>query len=296
MTSSQFKRIGQFLKKAYAELETAAVNEGIIPGSVEFEALRDKIRDATLSRAGFTIEEYRQAKEELEKQRNIPKDSGLDSLEGLFFKGRDGKDGSSPDKEEIIREVLSKIPVPKNGKDGISPDKEEIVREVISKLPNKEEILREVVSKIPPPKEGPPGKDGVSHDPNEVRMLALKIQELQVKEPEFIEKLREELSQATEQRLSKAIDILGMPNFRKLAMGLRQDIDYLLSVGVGGGSVEIPSGTVNGVNTDFTVTHTPKYVIIDNLYKMEGFGYTYSGGTITTDTDGAPVVFIRSIY
>ncbi len=62
---------------------------------------------------------------------NIPKD-GKD--------GRDGRSARTPvrgedywtdyDKQEVISEAVKKIPLPKDGKDGISPDIEEIVKEV----------------------------------------------------------------------------------------------------------------------------------------------------------------------
>jgi len=71
----------------------------------------------------------------------------------------------------------------------------------------------------------------------------------------------------------------------------------LVSV-IGGTSinVETPTGTVNGVNTTFTVSNAPTFVIIDGMVRFSGFGYTYSLGTITVDPLIPPTSFIRSIY
>lgn len=66
--------------------------------------------------------------------------------------------------------------------------------------------------------------------------------------------------------------------------------------GGGEASVETPVGAVNGVNTVYTVSNTPKWLVVDGVQKFETLHYTYSSGTITM-TDGAPPYsFIRSIY
>ncbi len=62
----------------------------------------------------------------------------------------------------------------------------------------------------------------------------------------------------------------------------------------GSTSVETPSGTVNGVNTSFTVSNEPAWIIVDGITYFAGAGYTYGAGTLTIDTP--PVSFIRSIY
>lgn len=63
-----------------------------------------------------------------------------------------------------------------------------------------------------------------------------------------------------------------------------------------GVNVETPTGTVNGSNVTFTVVNTPVAVIIDGITKFSGFGYTYAAGTITVDSDGPPVQYIRTFY
>lgn len=71
--------------------------------------------------------------------------------------------------------------------------------------------------------------------------------------------------------------------------------------GSGGGgaslNIEVPVGTVNGVNTIFTVLNTPQAVVLDNLiYWGGGDGYSYLAGTITCNSDRPPVSTIRSLY
>lgn len=129
--------------------------------------------------------------------------------------------------------------------------------------------------------------------------LEEKISEIKIPPPVDIESVKEELLEEFENRFAdnfkKNIKIFDMPDWRKLAMGLQGQIDTLSTFNATG-NPEIPTGTVNGVNTSFTVLHTPKAVIIDGMYRVSGFGYTYSGGIITVDADNPPVFFIRSIF
>lgn len=63
---------------------------------------------------------------------------------------------------------------------------------------------------------------------------------------------------------------------------------------VGGGvTVETPVGTVNAVNTIFTVTAEPKWVVSDSATYFNGAGYTYAALTITLDIP--PSQYIRAI-
>ncbi len=79
-----------------------------------------------------------------------------------------------------------------------------------------------------------------------------------------------------------------MPDFRRLALGLRDDIDKnMLSLLV---NDETPTGTVNGSNTAFTLANTPKsgtlkvYVNGQRMQSGSGNDYTLSGVTITFTT------------
>lgn len=58
-------------------------------------------------------------------------------------------------------------------------------------------------------------------------------------------------------------------------------------------SVTTPTGTVNGVNTSFTVTAEPLWVVADGATYFAGVGYSYSSLTVTMDL--APSIFIRAI-
>lgn len=70
----------------------------------------------------------------------------------------------------------------------------------------------------------------------------------------------------------------------------------LSPLGAGGLSVETPTGTVDGANVTFTVSDDPLFVVVDGLIRVEGQGYTFTGGTITVDALAPPVQYIRSFF
>lgn len=61
----------------------------------------------------------------------------------------------------------------------------------------------------------------------------------------------------------------------------------------GGGTVSTPTGTVDGSNTSFTVSGTPKWIVADGITYYENAGYTLSGSTITMDIP--PSQYIRAV-
>ncbi len=63
--------------------------------------------------------------------------------------------------------------------------------------------------------------------------------------------------------------------------------------GSGSVTVEIPTGTVNSANVNFTVTQEPKWIVSDGITYFENFGYSRSGLNITMDTP--PTLYLRAI-
>ena len=171
--------------------------------------------------------------------------------------GLSGKNGVSPDKNEIIREVISLIPTPKNGRDG--KDADEI------------KIEMNVLSRLPPPKIGPPGKDGIAVS-GEVIVKKINILELVP---------------------DKQIDASHIKNLISL---IKKYSDHGIMLRGGGGiTLETPTGTVNGINTIFDVTMSPKYLIIDGISKFQDVHYTLTGSRINIIDGAPPVQYLRAI-
>lgn len=112
--------------------------------------------------------------------------------------GKDGRDGVSPNVEDIAAAVLQQIPTPKDGvspsaehiaelvlqqipvpKDGKDADHHAIVREVLAQMPKPRDgkdapmphlsdVAELIMARLPKPKDGRDGKDGVSPTAAEV--------------------------------------------------------------------------------------------------------------------------------
>lgn len=65
------------------------------------------------------------------------------------------------------------------------------------------------------------------------------------------------------------------------------------SSGGAGITVETPTGTVNAVNTSFTVSAEPQWVISDGVVYFNGSGYSYAALTVIMDIP--PSQFIRAV-
>lgn len=75
-------------------------------------------------------------------------------------------------------------------------------------------------------------------------------------------------------------------------------VNGLMTISTTGGGTgytkEIPVGSVDGVNTTYTVTTEPVYVIADGATYFDGAGYTYSALSIVMTN--APSQYIRNFY
>jgi len=68
--------------------------------------------------------------------------------------------------------------------------------------------------------------------------------------------------------------------------------------GSGGFAFETPSGTIDGNNATFTVTHVPAFIVINSNLYFQNNGYTLSGLTLTIDSSIIPISgsFLQSCY
>ena len=245
MTTKQLKQIMKMLKVLYAELEERAKEDGVDITSPEFEQVQAVVREKYLTKKGFTTEEYREAKEKLEE------------LQTIIFKGdkgETGQDAHTPTNEELIALIKPLIPSP-----------------VAGHTPTKEEILALVKPLIPQVKDGQAPSDERLIDlikpllpkyDAELGYLEDKINNIKIPIPERIdtEKLKEEIITETKNNfgdnLKKNIDILGMPDFRKLAMGLQEQINLAGHTIQDEGTSLSNRKNLNFVGTGVTVTDT----------------------------------------
>lgn len=270
MQTQEFKKIGRQLRELYSLLKQEILDEGIDLLSPEYDTLlkigQDKIREIVLARAGFTLEEYREAKARIQEEQKRPTEELKEAIEEV-------RQAKAPTKEEIEEIAKGVIPAPQVIQNVTQKTVNKIVRETIVEKPT---VIRETVVK------------------NTVEKVD--TSELEQRVAGLTERLDALPENNFEEHFEKNIDTLGMPDFRKLAMGLQAQIDEVRATPSSGAgyTAETPSGTVDGSNVTFTVTATPVCIVSDSSTLFENFGYTLAGLTVTMDN--APNQFIRSFH
>lgn len=235
MTISEFKTVGRLLKEVYSELEKEAINNGISLLSPMYETMRNNARDTVLTNNGFTLDEYKKAKFEISDI--SPVDTHILAQEAhRKIKALEGIVPTTDQITKIAQDVASQyVTAPQITN--------QIVRETTVEKP---QIIKETtVEKVVEVK-------AYNEKPmmDKIDALTMRVEGFKIPNSPDLEAFRESLITEWQTSLKKNIDIFGMPDFRKLAMGLRGDIDYLQSQlsTAGGGNTETPTGTVNGSN------------------------------------------------
>lgn len=230
MNASEFKKIARILKQVYGELEQEALTKGIDILSPEYQILIGNAREAVLSKMGFTLDQYRQAKARVE---DFSQEDLVDEIEAIKGEIRKVDEKHIPTSEEIA-EIAYDI-----AQEFIKPPQitNEIVKEITVEKPTIVEKRNYIVEKVE-----------YDEKPLLEKMEAIskKLEESKGKEVDVVslkKELQEEFTNAFGEMFEKNINTLGMPNFRKLAMGLQAQIDEL-SAGGGGSTPGGVSGDV----------------------------------------------------
>lgn len=290
MTTSEFKRIARLLKTVYAEIEKEAIQTGIDITDPKYQILLDKARENILEKNGFTLDEYNQAKAELETTRKSEKSTSESKLDSVFekidmVKGKDGEQGIQGEKGEK-GDKGDKGDRGERGEKGDKGDKGD---------------RGDVGPKGDKGDKGEPGKD---FDDATVGYLEDKINSIKIPEPIDVDALKDEITSEFQERLEENINILGMPDFRKLAMGLQSQIDEVRATPGGTGTpagsdtqIQFNDGGSFGASANLTWDGTQLTIAGD--LNMDGpnhnmlnvgditFQTGATGGTLRTGTSGA---------
>lgn len=211
MTTKEWKRIARLLKQVYLEIEEEAIKTGINILSPEYDELINVAREKVLTAQGYTLEEYRKAKA---KVSGFTQADLISNIEENYEKIEELENRHIPTEEEIAliaEEVAEDV-----AKKYIVPPvvKNEIVKEYTVEKPRIIETTRVVKEKYDDTK--------INKRLDEIKTA---LKELKIPEPYDDTQLKEYFHDYFSENFKKNIDILGMPDFRKLAMGLQQQID-----------------------------------------------------------------------
>jgi len=216
METKELKKIMRALKLIYAELEAEAFKEGLDIASPDYDKLVQRAREVYLAKHGYTNEEYSAAKAKLEQ------------ISSTILKGDKGEKGDTGEKG-----ADSTVPGPR----GPKGDRGE---------------------RGPAGKDGKDGRDGVAgldgkdgEDIPETTVAYLEEKIGSIKEYDDTE-IRDWVKDYFGEQFEHNIDTLGMPDFRKLGMGLQAQIDTKIE-GV-------------GVNRIFYATTEPANMVTGDIW------------------------------
>lgn len=257
MTTSEFKKVARLLKDSYKELEKEALDEGIDIFSEEFKTLQDALREKILSGAGFTLEEYRSIKDSLAKEgvRSVIANEVMPAIQAT--KNQVEEVAKLIQTPEEIAQIAHEV-----AKTYIKPPQitNQIVKETIVEKPTivKETKVEQIVNNLP--FDSKPIETGLE-------ALSKRVDGIKIPEPVDVEKLKEDLKGHFGKAFEKNINVLGMPDFRKLAMGLQGQID----------DVRRGSFTLAGINGSIQYNHSGVLAgstsfLLDNASTQISFG------------------------
>lgn len=250
------------------------------------------------------IESIDKLEEVISSIKNIPQTKipeGIETIKGQ--KGEKGDKGDLPSEEDLIPIIKRLIPdsipgengkdgkngkdayIPKknkdyfDGKDGLDADEEYIISEITKLIPEYKEVIldngEEIIRKI---------NEAIGFKINASQIVGL---------PNFTREIIREVGAhggAYETPIKGSATII----VSKDAFGA-----YVISLvaGAGGGAnFETPVGTIDGTNVTFTVSNTPKAVILNGATYFQNDGYTLSGLTITMLVVPVAGSTLRSMY
>lgn len=263
MTSTEFRKINAILKKAYSELGIDIPLNEVNLLSQEYQEVINKVKTAILEKYSFSEEEYDNLQEKI----------SATSKEGIFA---------------IIEKTKEKIKELENRHiptiDEIEEVADRIAQKYIVEPKITNQIVKETIVEKPIYKtETIIEREEYNDNPLRAEIgfienkLENRINEIPILD---IESLRSEF----DENLKHNIDTLGMPDFRKLAMGLRADIDRLSASPAGSSAWGSITGTLSN-QTDLqtaldakldgngVATYVPFYSDANTLTSEAHFNY-----------------------
>lgn len=219
MTLTEFKKVANLLKQAYREVEAEALTAGIGLMSEEYDQLIAKTRELVITSSGFTVEDFDQLKTKINSTSKVGMYDYMEKVKVRIKNLEDNYRHSTKEIEDIARKIASEF---------VKPPQiiNQIVKEVTIEKPQiiKETTVEKTVETI-----------DYNDEPLKQELETLRKQITDI--PRLNEhQLKEDMKGYFNETLKENINILGMPDFRKLAMGLQAQIDALRdNPGTGGG-------------------------------------------------------------
>lgn len=213
-----YPQLHKLIRKALREAENEAIDKGLDTTTPEFKEKLLLVRNAILSKLKVSESEYDGYIQDLKDKAKVKsankKEALLEEMRALVprvtFESLEDKP-HIPTAEEVAKLVV--IPPPQIIN--------QIVKEITIEKPTivKETVVEQILN-----------KEEYNDNPLRAELGYLNDKVDKIKIPEVdLGKLEEKLDEKYKQTLKDGINTLGMPDFRKLGMGLRGDMDALSS-------------------------------------------------------------------
>jgi hypothetical protein len=245
MTTNEWKKIARILKEAYIELEKEALSKGIDIFSDLYKELQDKTRLKVLEKFGVSLDEYREMKEEIASAKKKEVNSKFNEIKTQIDQIKEEPKLSKEEVKEIAEEIAKKYikePIINNYTTN------EIVKETTHEVRVEQPKIIETVRQI---------KEKYNDKPirKEIQKLYDTINAIEIPKPLDGEQIKNELFDALKKNIEQEIDILGMPDFRKLAMGLQSQID----------GIDVSWSSLTGTPTALLLDQTTPQTITNDI-------------------------------
>ena len=319
MNQSQYKKLNKAVEKAIAEIEDNLTKEGEDLFSAEVQDAITKVKEAIITKAGFTLEEYEKADKEANEEKEIDEDGLLEIAKKTKDKLSKNKEALKKDREEFDKNVDElKGKIDRVDKKIISydeldqkphiPDAEEIqavAKKEIAKIPKPKQLTEKDIEKIVAPMIPTPPDIPFQDEFEQKNIKSLKQDQIDYdfkKKDKEIEGLKKEQAELKD-NLNKAIADMGsgggstsnrggrffnwgMPDKGSYKTAIPDD-RYAQSKDVGAFvDDEVPTGVVNGSNKTFTIADTPMSgsvkLFVNGQRQILTTDYSITGTTITT--------------
>jgi hypothetical protein len=231
MTSKEFKTVGRLLKELYKDLEAKAISRGIDIFGEGYGELQTMLRETLLKRMGYTAEEYLEAKNRTINEQNTKRKAEMD----VIYQNMVELEDLASDKltEEQVEEIAKRVVPPPTTIN-------QIVERTVVEKPTIIEKTETFVERE-------------EYNDSELKQALAGIVDRLKAIPEPQPSISEEqIRNIFGEMFEHNINTLEMPDFRKLAMGLQQQIDQANS-GV--------SNTIT-VSSDYSVKPNDNTVVI----------------------------------
>jgi hypothetical protein len=282
MTNQEYKKIGRILKEVYKELEEEAREIGLSLISDEFELAIVNARKLVLEKLGYTEEEYLAIKgktaDELAKTKHK-----IDNLQEELEQQKQKEIPTTEEIEGVAEQVADKV-----AQKYIKPPEVKIVNKIVERI-KEPKIIKETVNIT----------ERVEYDETkiqeQIQNLYKRLDEIKIPEPVNLDAIKEDYHNYFSENFKKNINILGMPDFRKLAMGLQQQIDELKgpsSVDAAGNNTEIQFNnngilgassnlTFDGTNLGIGTTTPNSTLDVNGVVSINSSDFIYVPSSLT---------------